>query len=141
MDDSTTIKELLDEFQSLDCNGDYYKSHQAKNYLGGEKKFEEPSYCSAKIKDEIFNLVPELGYSPPMLNTWIMHHIYKPLGYKTDYCFSYADVMNQFMNIDKKNSMIHQEMQISNSRDFHNMVIKTFEVMENASSDFVNNKG
>lgn len=45
------------------------------------------------------------------------------------------------MNLDKDKSMIHPEMQISNDRDFQNMVLKTFEVIENSSSDFVNNKG
>lgn len=45
-----TINDLIQEFKVLDCKGNYYKDHEAKNYLEKDKsKFAEPSYCSAKI--------------------------------------------------------------------------------------------
>lgn len=67
-----TLQDLIDEFQSLNCKGDYAKEHQAKNYVNKKKQFEKPVYCSAKLKDEIFNKVPALGYSPINFNSWIL---------------------------------------------------------------------
>lgn len=37
--------------------------------------------------------------------------------------------------------MIHPEMQIANNRDFQSMVEKSFETIEESSSNFFNNKG
>jgi len=45
------------------------------------------------------------------------------------------------MGIGKKYSLIHPEMQITNNRDFQNMMLKTFETIEDVSSNFFNNKG
>lgn len=64
----------MNEFSGLDCNGEYKDETKASNYVDNKAKklFEKPIYCSAKIKDEIFKNLSALGYSPAMLNTWII---------------------------------------------------------------------
>lgn len=137
----SNLQDLIDEFESLNCKGNYKKDHQASNYVSKEKKFEEPVYCSSKIKDDIFEKIPALGYSPTMFNKWMNDNIYLPLGYKVDYNYSYSSILNQFMKTNKKHSQIHPEMQITNNRDFQNLILKSFETIEDASSNFFNNKG
>lgn len=45
------------------------------------------------------------------------------------------------MGMSKKYSMVHPEMQMVNNRDFQNMIMKTYEAIEESSSNFHNNKG
>lgn len=88
------INNLLKEFDSLSCQGNYNKVHQTKNYLVKDKQFEKPIYCSSKIKNAIFNKLPSLGYSPTQFNRWIIHHIYEPLAYRVDYNYSYISILS-----------------------------------------------
>lgn len=100
-----------------------------------------PDYCSDKIKDKIFEKLPAIGYDPLQFQSWIINKIYKPLAYRVDYNYSYISILNQLLGLTKKYQMIHPEMQIANNRDFQSMVEKSFETIEETSSNFFNNKG
>ena len=43
---------------------------------------EKPIYCSAKIKDYIFNNMDSVDYSAKKLSDWMKINLYDPLGYK-----------------------------------------------------------
>lgn len=88
------LNDLLKEFDSLNCKGQYKQGHKAINYLSKEVSFEKPAYCSSKIKEEIFDKLPKLGYSPVQFNSWIIHHIYEPLAYRVDYNYSYISILS-----------------------------------------------
>lgn len=134
------LGEILEEFDAMSCK-DQENVSLAHKYLFNKKKIEEPDFCSAKLRNHIFTNLGNVDYSPPMLFNWMKAHLYKPLGYKMFPRYSFPDIMNSFMDMAKKESMIHPEMQIPNPRDFQRMVSKIFEQIEDSSSDFENNKG
>jgi hypothetical protein len=126
----------------MDCKGEYAKDHDVTNYLKkNHEKFEKPIFCGAKLNGTLFEGMENVGYSPYALFGWIKHNLYLPLGYKVYPKFNYPDVLNGIMDLEKRHSMIHAEMQIPNKRDFARMVDKTFDVMANASIDLDNNRG
>ena len=137
---SKLLKEILNEFDAMSCQ-DQENVSLAHKYLYNKKEIKEPDFCSAELRNHIFTNLGNVDYSPPMLFNWMKAHLYKPLGYKMFPRYSFTDVMNAFMDMAKKESMIHPEMQIPNPRDFQRMVNKIFEQIEDSSSDFENNKG
>lgn len=62
------------------------------------------------------------------------------MGYKFSPKFTFPDVMNDFADSGKKDSMIHPEMDIINTRDFARKIEKSFKVIENSSANFEQNK-
>jgi hypothetical protein len=117
---------ILDEFRTLDC-----QEHENKTL---------PEFCTYN-KD--YSFLKNLGlsdYTAYMFFDWINNNLYSPLGYKMYKKYTFPDIFNQLLNISKKNSMIHPEMNIPHYNDFLNNILSRFGKMEEKTSDFHKNK-
>ncbi len=133
------LKKLLLQFDLLNCDKFNKPSKKFSEFLEKER-IQPPSFCTAQLKNVIYNRLHEVDYSPLMMFNWMNTYLYKPLGLKMYRRITFPRVLNDFLEITKKDSMIHAEMHIPTLKDFKKGLLKSFEQIEQSSSNFEENK-
>lgn len=142
-------EKVLDHLSQINCphnnlNGKSAEAQFIKSLLQTDnaKPNDDFSLCDQDIAPIVFMPLSNLQST----RTSIFHHfrdnIYRPLGYEfPEHRFSYTDTINDLINLDKDNSVIHKNMKGLSFANFSGIIEKAFQQIEDSSSNFDQNKG
>ena len=103
-----------------------------------DQKFE---LCSSNIANEVFAPLGESRSSYGRVFNHLRNNIYRPLGYKlSPYKFTYADTINDLLNLDDLDQTIHKDMPMPSPAQFKAQIVNSIRNVQSSSNDFDLNK-
>ena len=99
------------------------------------------SLCDGDLADQLFLPLGDVNKHGTEVFDHFNEHVYQPLSYKVyPNRFSFADALQDMLNLDKDNLMIKSEMPIPDFQTFQSMILGGFAEISNYASDFDSNK-
>lgn len=99
------------------------------------------SLCDGDLADQLFQPLGDVNAHGTEVFDHFNQKVYQPLSYKVyPNRFSFADALQDMLNLDKDNLMIHADMPIPDQTKFKQMILGGFAEIANYASDFDANK-
>lgn len=99
------------------------------------------SLCDGDLADQLFMPLGDVNAHGTEVFDHFNQKVYQPLSYKVyPNRFSFADALQDMLNLDKDNLMIHADLPIPDQTKFQQMILGGFAEIANYASDFDANK-
>lgn len=141
---------ILENFKKIGCFQNEEKSLSIESLLldpvngtlANATKANNPySLCDGDLADHLFLPLGDVNKHGTEVFDHFNEHVYQPLSYKIyPNRFSFADALQDMLNLDKDNLMIKAEMPIPDFKTFQSMILGGFAEISNYASDFDANK-
>lgn len=143
-------KLILENFKKIGCFQNQDKPigienlilDPAKGQLQNNTLESNPySLCDGDLADMLFMPLGDVNSHGGDLFNHFNSHVYQPLSYKVfPNRFSFADSLQDLLNLDKDNLMIHKNMPIPDFNRFKQIILGGFAEIANYAADFDANK-
>lgn len=128
--------ELLETILESNC-----ESADALKNSPNFSKNQKFDLCNSNIANEVFAPLGQSNSSYGRVFNHLRDNIYRPLGYKlSPYKFTYADTINDLLNLDELDQTIHKDMPMPSPAQFKAQIVDSFRHVQSASNDFDINK-
>lgn len=143
-------KLILENFKKIGCFQSQEKPIGIENLILDPAKGQVPnntlesnpySLCDGDLADMLFMPLGDVNAHGGDLFNHFNGHVYQPLSYKVfPHRFSFADSLQDLLNLDKDNLMIHKNMPIPDFNRFKEIILGGFAEIANYAADFDANK-